>query len=67
MNEAILDYERPLSVLSSFITYHRIWNYSNMMGTTVEAETAFPSETSEFIHGFQWGLCYLIFNFMCGA
>ena len=44
-------------VLSSFMTSHRICNQINTMGVT--------SGAPEFTSGFQWGLCYSIFSFIC--
>ena len=40
-------------------------NYINTSGATSGAGTAYPSGAHEFIPGFQWGLCYSIFSFMC--
>jgi hypothetical protein len=40
-------------------------NYINTSGATSGAGTAYPSGAPEFIPGFQWGLCYSIFSFMC--
>ena len=39
-------------VLSSFMTYHRIINKSNMMGFTSGTGTAYPSEAPEFTSDF---------------
>ena len=33
---------------SSFMTYHRIYNYSNTTGTTSGAGTAYPSRAADF-------------------
>ena len=35
-------------VLSSFMTYHRVCNYINMMGVASGAGTAYPSRETEF-------------------
>ena len=40
-------------------------NYINTSGATSGAGTAYPSRAHEVIPGFQWGLCYSIFSFMC--
>ena len=44
-------YNNHTSVLSSFITCHRICNKNNMRGATSEAGTAHPSGSPEFIPG----------------
>ena len=36
-------------IISSFMTYHRVSNKSNAMGSTCEAGIAYPSGASEFI------------------
>ena len=40
-------------------------NYVNTTGATSRAGTAYPSGTSEFTPGFQWGSYYSIFSAMC--
>ena len=35
------------------------------MGANHGAESAYPTGAPEFNPGFQWGLCYSIFSFMC--
>jgi hypothetical protein len=39
-------------ILSSFMTYHRVYNYVNTTGTTSGAGTAFPSGAPGFTPGF---------------
>ena len=41
------------------------FNQINTTSITVGAGTAYLSRAHEFTPGFQWGLCYSIFNFMC--
>ena len=53
------------SVLSSFMTYHRIFNQINTTGATSGAGTIYPSGAPEFIPSFQWDSCYSIFSLMC--
>ena len=36
-------------IISSFMTYHRVFNKSNTMGSTCEAGIAYPSGASAFI------------------
>jgi hypothetical protein len=43
-------------VLSSFMTYHRIYNRNNAMGATYWARTVYPSRTPEFTPDFS-GVC----------
>ena len=52
-------------LFSSFMTCHRVCNQGNTTGVISGAGTAYPSDTSEFIPGFQWGSCYSIFRFTC--
>jgi hypothetical protein len=49
------------SVLSSFVTVHRVCNTSNTTGATCGAETAYPSGALGFISGFKWGS---VFSFL---
>ena len=46
-----------------FMTYHLVCNQINMMGVISGAGASYPSGTSEFILGFQWGSCYPIYRF----
>ena len=55
------------SVLSSFMTYHRICNTT---GATGGASTAHPSVASEFFIWppvFWWGSCCSVLNFLCSV
>ena len=52
-------------VISSFTTYHRACNKSNMTGATCGVGTMYPSGPPEFNSGFKWSSCYSIFSFMC--
>jgi hypothetical protein len=56
---------KHVSVLSSFMTYHRVCNYVSTTDATSSTGTAYPSGAHAFITGFKWGSCYSIFNFMC--
>ena len=56
---------KHVSVLSSFMTYHRVCNYVSTTDATSGTGTAYPSGAHAFITGFKWGSCYSIFNFMC--
>ena len=47
------------------MTDHRVCNQTNTTIVTSGAGTAYPSGAPEFTSGFQWGLCYSIFSFMC--
>ena len=58
---------KHFQVLSSFITYHRVCNWSNMTSATCGAGTAYPFGAPEFIPSFQWGLSSLIFSFLCSV
>ena len=51
-------------ILSSFMTYHRVYNYVNTTGTTSGAGTAFPSGAPGFTPVL-WCSCYSIFSFVC--
>jgi len=55
------------SVLSSFMTYHRVCIYHYTTSGTSGAGTAYPSGAHEFTHGFQWGSCFSIFSVMCNV
>ena len=59
-----LIHRKHFSVLSSFMTYHRVCNQIN---TTVPIGTTNPSEALGCTTGFQCGSCYLIFGFMCSV
>ena len=52
-------------VLSSFITYHRVFNWSNTTGATSGAGIDNPSGAPDFTPGFHCGSCCLIFSFPC--
>jgi hypothetical protein len=52
-------------VLSSFMTYYRIFNYINTTGVTSGAGTVYPSGAPEFTPCFKWGSCFSIFSFIC--
>ena len=54
-----------LSVISSFMTCHRVCNQINTTDATSGAGIANPSGAPEFTPGFEWGSCYSIFSFMC--
>ena len=45
---------KHFTVLSSFMIYHRVCNYINMMGVTSGAGTAYPSGETEFTPVFSW-------------
>ena len=47
-------------VLFSFMIYHQVCNKNNMTGV-------YPSGGPEFTPSFQWGLCCLVFSFLCSA
>jgi len=46
-------------VLSSFITYHRVFNWSNTTGATSGAGIDHPSGAHDFTPGFHCGSCCL--------
>jgi hypothetical protein len=50
---------KHIQVLSSFTTYHRVCNWSNMTGATSGAGTAYPSGAPEFTLGFLLGFVLL--------
>ena len=54
-----------ISLLSSFMTYHRVCNQIKTTGVASEAETANPSRAPVLGPGCQWGSCYSIFSFIC--
>jgi hypothetical protein len=54
-------------VFSSFMTYHRVCNWSNTTGGTSGEGTAYTSGAPVFTPGIQWGSCYSIFSFMCNV
>ena len=58
-------YRKHFSLLSSFMTYHRVCRYINTTDTTSGAGTADPSGAPEFTPGFYWGSRNSSFNFMC--
>jgi len=45
-------------VLSSFMTYHRVCNYSNTTGATSKTGNAYPSGAPAFILGYYWVSCW---------
>ena len=53
------------SLLSSFVTYHRICIKNNTTDVTSIAETVYPYGTPEFTPCFFVGSCYPVFNFLC--
>ena len=55
-------YRKHFLILSSFMTYHRIFNQINTTDVTSGAGTA---GAPEFTPGFQWSSCYSIVSFMC--
>ena len=58
-------FRNDFSVVSSFMTYHRVCNYSNTTCVTNGAGTANTSGEPEFTPGFYWGSCYSNFSYMC--
>ena len=54
-----------IALFHSFVIYHRTGSKSEMTGITSSAETANPSEALDFIPSFPWGLCCLVFKFLC--
>ena len=57
---------KHLTLLSSFMTYHRRCNQINTTSPTSGAGPAYPSGAPEICTpDFQWGSCYSIFSFMC--
>ena len=60
---------KHFQVLSSFMTYRRLCNWSNKTGTTSGTGTAYHFGAPEFIpgFGFKWGSCCSIFSFLCSV
>jgi hypothetical protein len=50
----------PDSFLSSFMTYHRVWNKSNTTSVNSGAGTAYHSKAHELTDCFWWGSCFFI-------
>ena len=53
------------SILSSFMTYHRVITRLTRRVPTSRTGTAYPSGAPEFTPGFWWGSCYSIFGLIC--
>jgi hypothetical protein len=56
-----------LSILSSFMTYHRVCSYHYTTAVISGAGTAYPSGAPEFTPGCQWSSCYSIFSCRCNV
>ena len=54
-----------ISLFHSFVIYHRTGSKSEMTGITSSAKPANPSEALDFTPSFPWGLCCLVFKFLC--
>ena len=67
LTSSSLTSSRHFPVLFSFMTYHRVYNQSNMMGVSSRAGTIYPSGPLAFTPGFQQYSCCSIFGFLCGV
>ena len=65
IHNAFYNFRNDFSVVSPFMTYHRVCNYSNTTCVTNGAGTANTSGEPEFTPGFYWGSCYSNFSYMC--
>jgi hypothetical protein len=54
-------------VLSLLMTYHQTIKKSDKTGATSAAGTAYPFGAPKSISIFKWGLCCLIFRFLCSV